>query len=351
LKFFRVLSLLLIFTLVFSGVPNLAAAAETAATVEKLVKTAELQSSKLVKQMSSSNAKDINVISTATTNNLTTAIKKAKTSVSKFTGKQKAAFEKRMKTVEQTLVNAKTYNATIVSGNKLTTQFTTYKKTFDSKPFETEKLYTALKASNDQFTKSLSKLAYKGSQTAFAAKYQTAVKKELTNKKEFYDIQTRIGSFIAFTATNEDTDVWDEFYMISEDIEESSLDESLKDLLFEKWYGTYHPVMVQPEEENIHNYVNNFFNAINARDANAIAELYPTETEEQKQVLVENFKIVLAELPESYSIKATDIYVEFVYKTEASVYIETLENIDGVETKDAATMFLTKAGGKWIFLE
>jgi hypothetical protein len=350
LKLYRVLSLLFIFILVFSSVPNLAGAAESAATIEKLVKTAEAQSSKLVKQMSSSNAKDINVVSTQTSNNLNAAIKKAKTSISKFKGKQKAAFEKRIKAVDQTLVNVKTYNTAITNGNKLTTQLTTFKKTFDSNPFDTEKLFLDLKTKNAQFTKELTKLTYKGSKIAFSTKYQTEVNKELNSKQEFYDIKKQIDSFVDFSKSNEDMEVWEEFYTINEVIDESSLNDTIKDTLFEKWYETYYPTMVEAEEEDIKKFVTRFFGALNARDAEAIAELFPIENELQKQILIEVYKYVFGELPESYSIEAKNIVVEFVHKNQASVYVEVVEVEDGKATEDISTMFLTRVDGKWVFI-
>jgi hypothetical protein len=349
LKFYRVFSLLFIFVLVFSSVPNPAGAAENTATIEKLVKSAEAQSSKLVKQMSSSYAKDINAVSTQTSNNLNAAIKKAKTSISKFKGKQKAAFEKRIKSVEQTVVNVKTYNTAISNGNKLTTQLTTFKKTFDSNPFDTEKLYLDLITKNTQYTKELTKLAYKGSKIAFSAKYQTGVNKELNSKQEFYDIKSQIDSFVEFSKTKEDKDVWEEFYSINAAIDESSLNDNIQDLLFEKWYGTYYPTMVEVAEEGIKKFVTRFFDAFNARDTEAIAELFPIENELQKQILIEVYKFVFAELPESYSIEVKNIEVEFVHKNEASVYVEVVEGEDGKVTEDISTMFLTRVDGKWVF--
>lgn len=351
MKLYRVLSLIFAFILVFSTIPNLAAAADSSATVEKLIKTAEAQSSKLVKQMSSSNSKDINVISTQTSNNLNIAIKKAKASLNKFKGKQKATFEKRIKTVEQTVVNVKTYNTTITNGNTLSNHLTTFKKAFESKPFQTEKLFTDLKTKNDQFTKGLTKLVYKGAQTAFSTKYQTEVNNELKSKKEFFDINKRIDSFMDFTKTNDEMDVWEEFYAIDEVIYDSLLTENTQELLYKKWHTTYYSSMVAPEEENIKKYVNDFFKALNARDAKAIAELYPTENEEQKQALIDIFTYVFAELPETYKLEITNINVEFVYNDEASVYVELVETQDGTELVDNSTMFLTRAEGKWIFID
>lgn len=351
MKVNRFLSLLFILFLAFSTIPNQASAADSVATIEKLVKAAEGQSTKLVKQMASSNSKDIKLISAQTTNNLNTAITKANASLNKFKGKQKPTFEKRMKSVVQTVANVKTYNATITSGNTLNTQLTTFKKTFDIKPFESEKSFTDLKTKNDQFTKGLTKLAYKGARSAFSTKYQTEVNKELKTKIEFFEINKRIESFINYTKSNEDMDVWDEFYGIDEAIYDSLLNEGLQEMLYEKWYATYYPTFVEPEVENINNIINGFFGAINARDAKAMADLYPTETEEQRIALEEIFTYSMNELPEDYTVQVTKIEVEFAFNYTASVYLELVEKQNGKELADTSNLFLTKVDGKWFMFE
>jgi hypothetical protein len=345
----RFLALLFVLFLAFSTIPSQALAADSVATVEKLVKATEGQSSKLVKQMSSSNSKDIKLISAQTTSNLNAAISKAKASISKFKGKQKATFEKRMITVVQTVANVKTYNSTITTGNTLNNQLTTFKKTFDSKPFESEKLYTDLKTKNDLFTKGLTKFPYKGAKSAFSTKYQTEVNKELQAKKEFFTITKRIDSFINYTKFSEDLDVWDEFYTIDEMIYDSLLNEEVQELLYEKWYQAYYPNLVAHEETSINKYVNDFFGAINARDAKAMVELYPTEDEEQKQALEDIFTYTFTQLPEGATIEITKIEVEFVYNDNASVYVELIDSQEETGIAEITTMFLAKVDGKWVF--
>jgi hypothetical protein len=349
LKVNRFLALLFVLFLAFSTIPSQTLAADSVATVEKLVKAAEGQSSKLVKQMSSSNSKDVKLISAQTTSNLNAAISKAKASVSKFKGKQKATFEKRMITVFQTETNVKSYNATITTGNTLNTQLTNFKKTFDSKPFESEKSFTDLKANNDLFTKRLTNFPYKGAKSAFSTKYQTEVNRELKAKKEFFDINKRIGSFINYSKTNEDIDVWDEFYAIDYVIYESLLNEEVQELLYEKWYQTYYPNLVAPEETSINKYVSDFFGAINARDAKAMVELYPTEDEEQKQALEDIFTYTFNQIPEGSTVEITKIELEFVYNDNASVYVELIDSQEGTGIADITTMFLAKVDGKWVF--
>jgi hypothetical protein len=233
--------------------------------------------------------------------------------------------------------------------NKLTTQLTTFIKTFDSKPFDTEKLFLDLKTKNTQFTKELTKLPYKTSIIAFSTKYQTGVNKVLNSNQEFYHIKKQIESFVGFSKSNEDKDVWEEFYTINENIDKSSLNEKIKDTLLEKWYGTYYPTMVAPEEDDIRDFVALYLYALYLRDAEAVAELFPTENEEQRLILIEVYEFVFGELSESYTIEGKNVEIEFVHKNEASVYVEVVEVEDGKETEKVISMFLTRVDGKWKF--
>jgi hypothetical protein len=321
--------------------------------MEKLVKSAESQSNTLVKQMSSSNAKSIKVISPKTTSTLSSAISKAKATLKGFKGKQKATFEKRLKAAEQTLVQVKTYNTTITNGTTLTNQLTTFKKTFASQPFQAEKLWTGLKAKNDQFTKDLSKLVYKNARTAFATKYQVEVKKELEDKQIFYDVNRRIDSFMGYTQSNEMLEVWEEFYNIHEEIKESAINLNLQELLNNKWRDIYYPTMVAPEKSNVENIINTYINAYNARDAVTLVNLFnfSEEQAQSKQDVIDLYTGFFSVMPASNHSTVDNIEVEFIYNDMASAIVEITTTVEGKKSSESWPIYLLKTNGTWKFAD
>lgn len=345
----RFLSIFLTIVLVFSLLPNFAYASDSAATIEKLVKNVESQSKTLVNQMSSSNVKVIKVISSNSTTTLTSAINKAKASLKNFKGKQKSTFEKRIKVAEQTLLHVKTYNTAITNGTNLVNQTKIFTKAFESTPFESEKSYSDLARKNEEFTTYLSKLMNKVVRTAFSTKFQTDVKKELHTKKEFFQINERIDSFMEATKSLENVEVWKEYRLINELINKPSLDEELQDLLFEKWHNTYYPTLVSHEAPFIESLFKDYYAAMNARDPLAAAELFPYGNEEEKQELIEFYTFLISIIPPSYSAEVTKVEVEFVLNNDASALIELKETLNGRKDVQTFTGYFTKVNGKWTF--
>lgn len=339
----RFLSVFLAIIFTFSLIPNMAFAAESSTSIENLVKSAETKSNVLIKQMSSSNVKDIKVIDST---NLTSAINKAKASLKNFKGKQKTSLEKRVKVIEKTITHVKTYNATITNGAKLVNQLNTFSKEFKSTPFGTEKLFNDLTKQNEQFSNGLSKLINNHVRLAFSTKFQSSVKKELTSKKDFFTVNKKIDSFMGLLNSLTNTQVWAEFYSINEGIDD--LDKDLQELLNNKWYNTYYPTLVSPEAAAIEKHIRDYFAAFNDRDAVAIAELYPFEDENEKKAMIELLNAIFSQLPDSYKVEITKVEVEFALKNDASAIVEAKEIDEGKETVDATTLYLTKVDGKWI---
>ncbi|WML46669.1 hypothetical protein RCG23_13520 [Neobacillus sp. PS3-34] len=283
MKIRKIVTALFAFLLIFSSFSYSAFAADNTKAIDVLLKGAEKQAAPITKQVNISSPSAIKAINTKAITGLASANDKVKKLMKGYKGKQKAAFDKRVKAIDLALSQAKIFNSTIINGEILARDYSTFKKGFTASPFSSEKAYVALKKKSDQFTKDLAKLAFNKSRVAFSNKYQTTFVAAQENMESFFGVNKRIDSFFAFTLSHEDTEVWDEFYAIGDAVVDEIADPKLSTLLSGKWEAAYQKNFIAPEKDAIEQHLKSFVAAYNARDVVAMADLYPLN-EEQKGV-------------------------------------------------------------------
>ncbi|MDP4172102.1 MAG: hypothetical protein Q8906_15940, partial [Bacillota bacterium] len=225
-----------LFTLlfIFAVLSPSAFAADFTKQNELLVKKAEAQAKTLSPQL---NAKTIKAINAKAVGNLSLAINQAKKSLKSYKGKQKISFEKRVKATEVTLNQALFFNADIKSGEQLSLSLKSYMKQFNANPYASEKALATLTVKNNQFSKDVARLLNKSSKAAFASKYQNLVKSKIDDLTNFFAINKKIDSFVAYTKSHEDVRVWDQFHVIDDAIYDDIADDDIYNTISDKWYG------------------------------------------------------------------------------------------------------------------
>jgi hypothetical protein len=318
-------------------------------TIEKLIKATETTATTIRKKISISEPNQILAINAKSIQGLTSAIEKAKINLKNYKGKDKASFEKRLKQPEQTLGQAKVFNTTITNGERILKEKVAFQKLFTTQPFNTEKQLNELIKKNQQYTKDINKLTFTPSRNAFYMKYQESLEMMISDKTTFYSLNKRIEAFISFTKNHEPTEVWEEFDNIYTNIYSSLLDEDDDNLIQDKWKSTYYPTFVAPEEANIQKFVKDYYDAINARDAEALAELYPYKSVEEKNIYIEEIKESLSKLPSTQIFEVLSYDELFVYENEASAYFTLNRIVDGIPYENFVKLYLYKFDGKWLW--